>query len=552
MAAGLLACLGAWPALHNTSRLAVPVIAWLPLALAGFILLQTLFLPQMISQHAALAICYLLWAALLIALVGLLRQRIGRPPLSCWLAGGLLAAALWASCRELAARLWGEAGVWGGTGQPNHYGDLLALGGASLLYLQSSATTRRKGLCVLAGIVIAVGLSLTASRSVWLYWSAAALIAWYYRPDWLKPLGIGFAVYVLFQGLWALDILPIPQMTAAEKLAANIEGSSPRWHIWSVAWDLFLQRPLLGHGFGEFDWAYYQAGHFFAEQATRIEHAHNIVMHLLVELGVLPVVLLTGAATFWLRGVLATGQGNVADTPIDSMDASMRAWLLMLTAVLAIHSLLEYPLWHAHFLGIAAWLLAIGEQRSWQVPVSKPGAVLVGSLTSLALAAAIVHEWQYTRMELALLSAMAQQNVQREQYLIDICQEIPDTAPLLKPYVPVVFTLTGHPENPAMREQLKVLAEAAVRFTPTASLVYRLALLQALTDDVVNARKTIDRALTAYPNNAIAFAEELLRIQAYAGPRIDVLMAQLLPVVNPQLQANLPNGVKAKVKQVVH
>ncbi|MCQ8130894.1 Wzy polymerase domain-containing protein, partial [Methylomonas rivi] len=174
---------------------------------------------------------------------------------------------------------------------------------------------------------------------------------------------------------------------------------------------------------------------------------------------------------------------------------------------------------------------------------------LAGGLVSLALAAAVAHEWQYTRMELALLNAMAKQTPQSEQALIDICQQIPDTAPLLKPYIPVVFTLTGHPENPAMREQLLVLAEAAVRFTPTQSLVYRLALLQALNDDKANARQTIDKALAAYPSGAIAFAQELLRIQAYAGPRIDVLMARLLPVVNPQLQANLPAGLKAKVKQ---
>lgn len=553
IAAGLLACLCALPLLGRTPTLVLPASIGLPLALAGFILLQTLLLPHVVAQHAGLAVAYLLWAALLMALAGLLQQTIGRQRLANWLAGGLLAAALWAAGREMAARLWAETGLWGGTGQPNHYGDLLALGGVSLLYLRHAVPLRTGGFAA-AGLWLALGLSLCPSRSVWLYWPALAAIAWRYRADWLKPLACGLAGYFLFQAVWSLDLLPGPETTAVHRVVTESGGTSARWHVWSVAWDLFLQRPLLGHGFGEFDWAYYQAGRFAAEQATRIEHAHNIVMHLLVELGLLPVLLLAGSAALWLRGLLAaTGTGAESDAadvrPVAANDG-MRAWILMLAAVLTIHSLVEYPLWHAHFLGIAAWLLAIGDRHSWRLPLAKPGAAAAGVLVSLALALAVVHEWQYTRMELALMNALARQDLESEQHLVDICQQIPDTAPLLLPYVPVVFTLTGHPENPAMREQLAVLSEAAVRFTPTQSLVYRLALLQALNDDKANARRTIDKALAAYPNGAATFAEELLRIQAYAGPRIDVLMAPVLPIANRQLQANLPAGLKAKIKQV--
>lgn len=554
MAAGLLACLCVWPLLHKARNLAIPAIVWLPLILAGFILLQTLLLPRVVVQHAVMAASYLLWAALLTLLTGLLRQHMGGQRLSRWLAGGLLAAALWAAIRECAARLlWAEDGVWGGTGQPNHFGDLLALGGASLLYLRAGAGPR-PGLIAAAGLVLSLGLSLSPSRSVWLYGLAMAAIAWRYRPGDLKPLAWALAAYLLLQGLWSLDMLPSPQITAAERVAVQTSGSSPRWHIWQVAWDLFRRQPLLGHGFGEFDWAYYQADRFLTEQPTRIEHAHNIVMHMLVELGVLPVLALLAGAAFWMKHLLAEDARPVPTTAVpelrtEPMDDNLRVWVLMAAAVLAIHSLLEYPLWHAHFLGIAACLLAIGERRFWHVPLSKPVSALAGGLVSLALAVAVAHEWQYTRMELALLNAMAKQTQQREQALIDICQQIPDTAPLLKPYIPVVFTLTGHPENPDMRDQLTVLAEAAVRFTPTQSLVYRLALLQALNDDKANARNTIDRALAAYPGGAISFAEELLRIQAYAGPQIDVLMKRLLPVVNGQLQAELPASLKAKVKQ---
>ena len=547
MMAGLLACLCAWPLQRKASSVAVPVIVWLPLALAVFIGLQSLLLPQVVDQHAGIAIGYLLWAALLMILVGLLQQRWGMPRLAAWLAGGLLAAVLWASGRELLARLLTEVGVWGGTGQPNHYGDLLALGMGSLLYLHSHFKLPKPWL-IAAGLLLMLGLSLTPSRSVWLYWLALAVIAGRYRSEWLKPLAAGFVAYLLFQGLWSLDLFPNPQITSAERVVAQTSGPSPRWHIWQVAWDLFLQQPVFGHGFGQFDWAYFEAGQYVIEQPTRIEHAHNIIMHFLVELGIVPVLLLLAALVFWLKSLLSTTESvdtdqQTAHAVQSETTSPFKPWLLMLTAVLGIHSLLEYPLWHAHFLGIAALLLGMGEQRHWHVPINKAGAALAGGFVSLSLVIATSHEWQYTRMELALLTTLAQPTLQREQQLIDICQSLSSTAPLLTPYVPVVFTLTGHPENPAMREQMKVLADAAVRFTPTGHLVYRLSLLQALSDDNANARKTVDKALAAYPGEAVKFAEELLRVQEFEGGRIDVLMKQILPTVNKQLQVSWPSKV---------
>jgi len=541
MAAGLLAALCAWPLLRKVSVLAVPVIVWLPLVLAAVIVLQTLILPNVVDQHAGFAVAYLLWAALLMLLAGLLQQSLGLPRLAVWLAAGLLVAALWASGRELLARMLGEVGVWGGSGQPNHYANLLALGAASLLYLPTQIKPRR-GLFIAAGLLVVLGLSLTPSRSVWLYWLALTLIAWRYQPDWLKPLGVGFVLYLLFQVVWTFDVFPAAQPTSAERLIQQASGASTRWHIWRVAWNLFLQQPLSGHGFGQFDWAYFQAGDYLPELSTRIEHAHNIVMHLLVELGVLPTLLFLVALAVWLKPLLSRSDEARAD-------GGVKAWLLMLVAVLALHSLLEYPLWYAHFLGIAALLLALGEQRRWHLPMTRWGAALAGGFVSIGLVIATLHEWQYARMELALIATMTQPTLQREQRMIEICQRLPVTAPLLTPYIPVVFVLTGHPENPQMREQMLILADSAVRFTPTGGLVYRLALLQALADDTASARATLDKAMAAFPAGTIAFAEELLRIQAYAGPRIDVLMAPLVPVVNAKLQADLPAGVRAKTKQ---
>jgi O-antigen ligase len=534
VAFGLLACLSAWPLLRNTAQLALPVTVWLPLFLALFILVQSALLPQVVAEHAGMAIAYLLWAALLMVLAGLLRQTLGREYLGLWLSGGLLAAAVWASGRELLARLTGEAGVWGGIGQPNLYGDLLALGGTSLLYIRAAGKLRHPAV-ILLGLIVALGLSLTPSRTVWLYWAALAVTAWRIRPDWLRPLLLGFMAYLVFQAMWTVVPLPAAQTIAAERLLQQVSGASPRWHIWQVAWQLFGQHPLLGHGFGQFDWAYFQAGRFLSEQPTRIEHAHNLILHLLAELGALPVMLVLLAMFQWLKPWLMAAAGTEksnAEVAAERPAPTLRAWLLMLAAVIGIHSMLEYPLWFAPFLGIAALLLGVGEQRFWRVPLSKTGSALTGVLVSLALAVAVVHEGQYLRMEIALLAGMAQPSQQREQNLVAVCQEIPDTAPLLLPYVPVLFTLTGHPESAEMRAGLKTLAEAAVRFTPSSNLVYRLALMQALNGEKTGAMATLNRALDAYPQGASKFLPEVMRLKGEDGSNVAELVHRLVSFVN--------------------
>src|SRR5690606_32076970 len=78
------------------------------------------------------------------------------------------------------------------------------------------------------------------------------------------------------------------------------------------------------------------------------EHAHNIFIHLLAETGIAGALLLLAGVWAWLRGFQwrnITPEGW---------------WLLALLAIIGIHSLLEYPLWYAYFLGPVALLLGVG------------------------------------------------------------------------------------------------------------------------------------------------------------------------------------------------
>ncbi|MDP1772708.1 MAG: Wzy polymerase domain-containing protein [Methylobacter sp.] len=504
---GLLAWLAAMPILLRVAGLQAPRMILLPLALMALISVQAQLLPQVISQHAQMAMLYLLWAALLMALIGLLAEQTSRARVGIWLASGLTAAAACGGLQEFAFRLNGVVGWWGGIAQANNYGDLLALGLASALYLLTVAKpVWRIYLLVLAAVIV-FGLSLTPSRSVWLYWLVMMLIAWRWQRPQLRLLLPGMGLYLLLQILWSIEILPA-QQTAAGRLYQEVGGAPVRLHIWNVAWHLFMQAPWLGQGFGQFDWAYFQAGQHIPDLVQRLEHAHNLVLHLLAELGILPVLLLLALLGLWLRQVVVELNGQGRNKTTDGSGAFL-VWLLMLAAILGLHSLLEYPLWYAQFLGIAAMILALGDSRFWQIRLGKIGIWAVSGMLAMGIAVAAVHEWHYAKMERALYSFFDDTSPRKFSQLLTICQRANVQAPLLTPYIAVIFTLAGDSVNEKLRPDLTALVNASYQFLPVKELVYRQAEMQALSGSTEEARRTLRLALIAYPYWAEQFVDEL-------------------------------------------
>ena len=511
---GLLAWLAALWLLPRADGIRLPRLVLLPLALMAFIAVQAQLLPQVNSQHAQMGMLYLLWAALLMALVGLLAEHSGRERVGLWLAGGLTAAAVCATLQEVFLRLTGLFGWWGGTAQANNYGDLLALGLASVLYLQTVVKPVWRVYLVTLAVVIIVGLSLTPSRSVWLYWLILLLLAWRWQRPMLRLLLAGLGLYVLLQVLWASGILSALQATtAAERLYQEVGGAPLRQHIWQVAWQVFLQSPWLGQGFGQFDWAYFQAGQHIPELSNRMEHAHNVILHLLAELGIFPVVLLVGLLGFWLRQLVMALNGQ-RQAKASEGSSAFRVWLLMLTGILGLHSLLEYPLWYAQFLGLAAMILALGDDRFWPIRLGKAGIAALSGILLSGLAIGGVHEWHYTKLEQASENAINDTSPRTFSRLMTVCKEANSYAPLLTPYIATIFTNAGTPEDEEMRPTLTTLTEVSYRFLPSSPLAYRQAEMQALNGLTIEAKSTMSLALNAYPGWADKFKAQLTLLSA--------------------------------------
>jgi hypothetical protein len=169
---------------------------------------------------------------------------------------------------------------------------------------------------------------------------------------------------------------------AARLAETDVSGS--RFGIWANSLELIRQNPWTGVGFGEFNYAWTLTP-FPGRPTALFDHAHNLPLHLAVELG-LP---LAGAVmvlllwALWRAAASAWAAGGGAD------GAAQRS-ALMMVLMIGLHSLLEYPLWYAYFLLPAAWAWgfalgrgAIAERRSSIALRPAPALVLGGVVLAL-------------------------------------------------------------------------------------------------------------------------------------------------------------------------
>jgi hypothetical protein len=119
--------------------------------------------------------------------------------------------------------------------------------------------------------------------------------------------------------------------------------TTSRYAVWADALRLIAAHPWAGVGFGEFNFAWTltpfadRSGEFF-------DHTHNLPLQFAVELG-LPLAALVLALLLF-----ALVEAFRAAWPKGSNTAPHLRPAFMIVLIVAVHSLLEYPLWYAYFL----------------------------------------------------------------------------------------------------------------------------------------------------------------------------------------------------------
>jgi hypothetical protein len=172
---------------------------------------------------------------------------------------------------------------------------------------------------------------------------------------------------------------------------ADLSSCSSRRVLWSNVLELIARRPWTGWGWGELDYAHYMTLYPGERFCDILDNAHSLPLQLAVELGI-PAAAALCLAAAWLV---------VQARPWRETDPTRRlAWGVL--AVLAIHSLLEYPLWYGPFqiaLGLSLGLL-------WHKPAPASTATAVRFIVPGVLAAgAIYAAWDYHRVTQVYLPA---------------------------------------------------------------------------------------------------------------------------------------------------
>ncbi|MDB5915647.1 MAG: O-antigen polymerase [Ramlibacter sp.] len=294
--------------------------------------------------------------------------------------------------------------------QPNLYATLCWLGGAVLLW---GGLRLPRALAAAAIVLLAVGCAASASRTglvegllltamaaAWpsreRRWRLALCMvagAAYLAAAWLLPL-------VLMQATGSL-----PERTLWGRLGGG-EGCSGRLVLWSNVLRLIALRPLAGWGWGELDYAHFMTLYPGARFCDILDNAHNLPLHLAVELGLPAALLACGAALAWAW----------RRQPWREADARRQlAWAWI--AVMLLHGMLEYPLWYGPFqvlFGISVGWLAASQGAARQAEVRRgPALAAIGVL----LLATCYAAWDYARVSQIYIAPEERRAAWREDTL---------------------------------------------------------------------------------------------------------------------------------------
>jgi O-antigen ligase len=495
----------------------IPRIALMPVALIAVVLLHWSLGKMVYFDQALMHVLYLLFAALLMLLGAALRDRFGIQKLAVVLAVFLtLGAEINAvfgilqhylpniTLNDLVLRKI-TPGAYGNIAQSNNYANYITLGLISIGLLFQQRKLKISHALVLTTPML-LALMLSGSRSSWLYLLMMAGMAWWYsrkdagqRPLFYYSLLL-LAGYVLTN--IALQLLmqagsagvtpvlnPALGFTPAERIA-DVSSGSARLYMWREAAIMFMQSPWLGVGFGQFAWHHFQLIPELRPDNIMGLHnnAHNIILQLAAETGLAGLLAVLAPLLIWLRGLYSAPE---------RLDAA-HWWATAVLSVIAIHSLLEYPLWYVFFIGIAATLLGALDETRYRSELRNTGRVgVIAALLLGLLVLAQVHSG-YAKLEqtMKIMPTSPTDSVALDRIREGLVAV--HGVPLLSPYAE--YPLSGQivVNGEYLKEKL-ALNTRVLRASPKGNVAYRQAMLLAQNDQQEQAREMMEMAILSYP-----------------------------------------------------
>ena len=279
-------------------------------------------------------------------------------------------------------------------------------------------------------------------------------------------------------------------------------GVQIRVYLLKEAWAMFAARPVLGVGFGEFAWNLLEHGASFdGRNPAMAIHAHNALLGLLAETGLVGALCVAVPLALWLRAF-----------PWSKPDLST-GWIFTLIAIEAVHSMVEFPLWHANFLGLAAVLLGAAAQPAFELRFNRfrQAALTAVLAAGIATLGSVLSDYRNFEHWYRQADASQRKGVPLSAaQLKDLADQ--RTTSLFAGY----YDLLGSELLPLDREDLDAKLELngyALRFIPIPTVVFRQAVVLSLKGDHDGAARMFARLAVIYPD---AFPGSLKRLDQMA------------------------------------
>ena len=352
-------------------------------------------------------------------------QRWARPAAWAWLTAGLVSSLIGL------LQYFGVAAALGGWVSQTMPGEAFAnlrerkefasltyfsLAGLILLALQRGASRPRQWAVLAGAALLAIGNAASSSRTGLVELLALCVLSGLWGA-WRQPRVLHLLVTAVLAYAVATLVLPwlLGLDPAGHGMLARLRGDelvcASRKVLWSNVLHLIAQKPLLGWGWGELDYAHYATLYAGPRFCDILDNAHNLPLHLAVELGIPVALVVCGLGAWW-----AVRQRPWRETdPVRQL-----AWGVL--AVILLHSLLEYPLWYGPFqiaFGLCVGLL-------WRTDDKTPGLGATRAPVARRLLAAVVMgccayaAWDYHRVSQIYMAPQDRDAAYREGTLAKI------------------------------------------------------------------------------------------------------------------------------------
>jgi O-antigen ligase len=519
---------------------AVPAMSLGLFAFAAVLALQVALGEVAYPLRSAMGALYPTWAALIVMLGAWLGAEAGEDrvarALQWWLAvaGALVAASGFVQLyqTQLGALTFvvpqPTIAMFGVIGQQNNFADYLGVALLSVAFLNARGALGT-GPALLMAALMSTGLALSGSRASWAYLLLIPVVVPLLRragareeaAKILRFAVFALAVFVLIQVLDAFtDVLTGPQgkpSSAAQRLMLdrNLEVSGTgRGQLFKYAWLMFLAHPVLGAGFGEYAWRSFELAMDLPVVPAGLDrHSHNLFLQLMAETGMLGLLCVAVPLALWLYR-----------QPWRDLTPA-RCWALGVVAVIGLHSMVEFPLWHANFLGVFALLVGLLSPTPAAFPMNRlrRGAFAIVLVAALLTARSVWSDYRaFEDWYLGLEARGARGGILDLKELDALMTH--QGKSLFSPYFDRLLSEAMALDEQGLSDKL-ALNSQVMRIYPVPSVVHRQIALLALAGRDAEAARELRAAARVYPEWTERWLPTLERLASERPARFAGLLA---------------------------